>query len=240
MNALAPLVKDPFDVEDELLVDSDWVDPSAVEEQLAEQNELLGREWGVPESVRLFVEDLADQLAAAPAEITLRTDPYLLVSLQRSLIAALRAIEREDEESARADLRIRLEQLRHVYRDLADLRPAYVDRPADELVGWLNDILGVPQPRLAAILGVSPRTLQRWLSTSGSTAPVDADADRVRLIASAVAHLRHSLTGRGVMEWFERPHPMIGERPPLQLLDEPDALQRLSRLAASTRSSLAA
>lgn len=240
MNALAPLINDPFVVEEELRADSNWVDPGAIEAQLAEQNDLLGREHGVPEAVRLFVEDLADQLAAAPAEIMLRADPYLLVSLQRSLIAALRAIEREDEEAARDDLRIRLEQLRHVYRDLADMRPAYLERPVDELVGWLNDILGVPQPRLAAILGVSPRTLQRWLSASGSTAPVDADADRVRLIASAVAHLRHSLTGRGVIEWFERPHPMIGERSPLQILDEPDALQRISRLAASTRSSLAA
>lgn len=240
MNALAPLINDSFAVEEELLADSNWVDPGAIEAQLAEQNDLLGREHGVPEAVRLFVEDLADQLAAAPAEIMLRADPYLLVSLQRSLIAALRAIEREDEEAARDDLRIRLEQLRHVYRDLADMRPAYLERPVDELVGWLNDTLGVPQPRLAAILGVSPRTLQRWLSASGSTAPVDADADRVRLIASAVAHLRHSLTGRGVIEWFERPHPMIGERPPLQILDEPDALQRISRLAASTRSSLAA
>jgi uncharacterized protein (DUF2384 family) len=240
MNALAPLIKDSFEIEEDLLLDSDWVDPSAIEAQLAEQNELLGRERGVPFAVRLFVEDLADQLAAAPAEVTLRADPYLLVSLQRSLIAALRAIEREDEESARDDLRIRLEQLRHVYRDLADMRPAYVDRPAGELVSWLNDILGVPQPRLAGILGVSPRTLQRWLSISGSAAPVDADADRVRLVAAAVAHLRHSFTGRGVIQWFERPHPMIGDRLPLQLFDEPDALKRLSRLAASTRSSLAA
>jgi uncharacterized protein (DUF2384 family) len=240
MNALAPLIENPIAAQSEMLSSSQSVDPGAIEAQLADQNELLGRERGVPESVRLFVEVLADQLASAPAEATLRTDPYLLVSLQRSMIAALRAIEREDDEAARAELRIRLEQLRHVYRDLADVRPVFEDRPASELLQWLDEELAVPQPRLAAILGVSPRTLQRWLSPSGSATPADADADRVRLVASVVAHLRHSLTGRGVIGWFERPHPMIEDRAPKQLLDEPEALQRLSRLAASTRSSLAA
>ncbi len=51
-----------------------------------------------------------------------------------------------------------------------------------------------------------------------------------------VGHLRHALTGRGVLDWFERPHPLVGDRPPQAFIDEPDALPTLTRLAASTRS----
>lgn len=220
--------------------DPDFVDPASVERQIAEQNSLLAGTREVPESVRYFIEGLADDVARLPADATLRVDPYLLVAMQSSVIGALRALEKPEPEIVRRELRIRLEQLRQVYRDLADSKPTYEDRPVKQLVRWLTDVLDVPQARLAGLFAVSPRTFQRWLSETDDTAPVGEDARRVRVMASIVGHLRHALTGEGVLAWMARPHPAIGDRTPRELLEEPDALTRLTRLAAGTRSATAA
>ncbi len=109
--------------------------------------------------MRLFVEELADDLAALPVNATLRIDPYLLVALQQSMLASLRALDSPDHSGARRELRIRLEQLRQVYRDLADAKPIYEDRPPKALVKWIGEVVerpagqaGCPLWRLAANL----------------------------------------------------------------------------------------
>ncbi len=218
----------------------DIADPASVEHQLAEQNLLLAGSQEIPDSVRYYLDGLAEDLAELPSEAAMRVDPYLLVAVQSSLIAALRALEEPDEKRARRDLRVRLEQLRQVYRDLADARPIYEDSPASELARWLTAVLDVPHARLAALFGVSPRTWQRWISENDESEPGGEDARRVRIVASLVVHLRHALTGEGVLDWMERPHPAAGGSTPTQLLDEPDALTLLTRLAASVRSATAA
>lgn len=240
MAAIAPLISEPSTLEEGLQVNPDVVDPGAIEHQIAEHNLRLAAAEEIPKSVRLFVEELADDLAALPVNATLRIDPYLLVALQQSMLASLRALDSPDHSGARRELRIRLEQLRQVYRDLADAKPIYEDRPPKALVKWIGEVVNVPQARLAALFGVSPRTFQRWLSESDESAPVGDDARRVRLVANLVAHLRHALTGHGVLDWLQRPHPQLGGRSPGELLDEPEALSQLTRLAASTRSTLAA
>jgi hypothetical protein len=239
MAAIAPLLQEPATLEAPAGTIIEPLDPAALDHQIAEQNLLLAREREIPESVRLFVEDLADDVAVTPLDATWRTDPYLLVALQKALIAALRTLDNPDPALARRDLRIRLEQVRQVYRDLADARPIYEDRPAGELVRWLASVVDVPQARLAELFGVSPRTFQRWLSETDPSEPVDEDARRIRVVANLVGHLRHALTGQGVIAWFERGHPLIDGRSPRELLDQPDALPQLMRLAASTRSAIA-
>jgi uncharacterized protein (DUF2384 family) len=240
MAALAPLLLEETVLDDVLTsIDPDMVDPGRIEHEIAAHNLLLAQAEEIPESVRLFVEELADDLTMLPTDATLRIDPYLLVALQKSLLASVRALENPDPSTARRELRIRLEQLRQVYRDLADARPIYEDRPAKQLVRWLVEVMDVPQARLAELFGVSPRTFQRWTSESDESEPTGLEARRVRIVAHLVGHLRHVLTGQGTIEWLERPHPRIGERAPRELLDDPDALAQLTRLAASTRSAIA-
>lgn len=240
MAAIAPLLLEPtvFDDPTDITIEADLVDPATMEREIAEQNLLLARFPEIPESVRYFVEGLADDVARLPVDATLRIDPYLLVALQQSLLAGLRALENPDARVARRELRVRLEQLRQVYRDLADMRPIYEDREVKGLVRWLDDVIDVPQARLAALFDVSPRSFQRWVSVTDDSEPVGDDARKVRLVANLVAHLRHALTGTGVIQWFERPHPLAGERTPRELLDDSDAFPQLTRLAASTRSSI--
>ncbi len=241
MAAVAPLLSettlldDPFDQE----VEPELIDPAAQAEEIAAYNLLLARASEVPDSVRFFVETLADEVSALPSDAALRIDPYLLVSLQRAVIAALRAFDSPDPGHARREVRIRLEQLRQVYRDLADARPIYEDRPAKALAQWLADTLDVPQSQLAELLGVSSRTFQRWVSESDAIEPRGDEARRVQVVANVVSHLRHALTGKGAIDWFQQEHPMAAGRRPVELLDDPTALPELTRLAASTRSQLA-
>jgi uncharacterized protein (DUF2384 family) len=242
MAAIAPLISESTLLEEPaaVAVEPALVDPAQLEGEIAAQNLLLVRSREVPESVRYFVEGLADELATLPVGATLRIDPYLLVALQKSLLASLRALESPEPQEARRELRIRLEQLRQVYRDLADARPIYEDRAPKELVRWLVEVLDVPQARIAEALGVSQRTFQRWASEADDSAPAGEDARRVRIVANLVSHLRHALTGAGVIEWLTQPHPLAGGRAPRELLDDADALVTLTSLAASTRSSTAA
>lgn len=239
MAAAAPLLLEPAVLDEPFLheLDPNLVDPATIAEEIAGQNLLLARMEDIPDSVRWFVEGLADDLTVLPTDATLRTDPYLLVALQRSLLAALRALENPDPPEGRRELRVRLEQLRQVYRDLADARPVNADRSVKELVRWLVDVLDVPQGKLADLFEVSSRTFQRWVSAVDASEPVGDEARRVRVVANLVGHLRHALTGEGTLDWLERPHPLAGGHAPRELLDDVDALPRLTWLAASTRSS---
>lgn len=225
---------------DEYVADPALSDANAIMESIEAHNLALAKEREIPDSVRLLVEELADELAALPDETTLRVDPYLLLAAQRALIGSLRALDSDDPASARREMRTRLEQMRQVYRDLAEGGPLYEDRSAKEIAAWLASVVDVSQARLAELFGVSPRTFQRWVSESDPVAPEGDDARRVRVVAGIVNHLRHALTGPGTIAWFERPHPRLGGKRPLDVLDEVDAPARLSALAASTRSHTAA
>ncbi len=225
---------------DEHIADPSTSDPSGIQEQIEAHNLALARQLEVPESVRLFVEELADEVAAMSDDDTLRVDPYLLVAAQRALIGSLRALDSEDVAWTRRQMRLRLEQIRQVYRDLAEGGPLYQDRPTKEIVRWLVSVVDMPQGRLAELFGVSPRSFQRWVSESDPVSPEGDDARRVRVVAAAVNHLRHALTGPGTVAWFEHPHPRLDGRRPIDLLDEVDASARLMALAASTRSHTAA
>lgn len=215
-------------------------DPHSLEQEIARRNLLLSRQPEVPEDLHFFVGELADQLIDLPEDATLRVDPYFLLAAQRALIGSLRALDSEDASWMRRELRINLEQLRQVYRDLAEGEAVYGDRPAKETARWLAEVLDVPQARLAALVGVSTRTFQRWLSESDQVRPEGDDARRLQTIAAAANHLRHALTGPGVVRWFEQRHSQLDGRRPLDLLDEPDGAARLATLAASTRSHSAA
>jgi uncharacterized protein (DUF2384 family) len=238
-----PLFSEPIVLEGELedlVVDPEGADPDLVQQEIAEQNLLLARDATIPESTRLWLGEFADALASLPQNVPLRIDPYLFMAAHRALLGAVRALEQDDGMLARRQLRIRLEQLRQVYRDISEGGALYEDRSAKEIVKWLVEVLDASQARIAELFSVSPRTLQRWASPSDPIGPDRADARRVRIIAAAVNHLRHALTGPGALEWFERPHPALDGARPLDLFDQFDAATRMSALAASTRSHSAA
>lgn len=211
----------------------DISDSASVERELAEANELLAESPETPAPVIELVEQLAEALAAdgSGEEAGVR-DPYLLVELQRAALAARLALDREDPDR-RGELRVRLEQMRQAFRDAAAQEPVSERRSGQEIARWLDDVAGVSQQRLADLLGVERRTLQRWVA--GQSAPSGEDERRLRVVARLVNHLRHALTPAGVIGWFERERDELSGRAPRELLEEPDALARLETLALGLR-----
>lgn len=244
MSAIAPFLDDDALDLEEGVFEPDLTpamrDPGVLEREIEERLLILAREREVPDDLRLFVEGLADELALLPESASLRVDPYLLLAAQRAMIRALRALDSDDEAWARRETRVRLEQIRQVYRDLAEGGPTYEDRSAKEIAAWLADVLDVSQARLAELFGVSARTFQRWVSETDPVGPEGNDASTVRIVARIVNHLRHVLTGPGVVRWFELPRAELDGRRPLELLGEPESATLLATVAASARSSTAA
>jgi len=212
------------------------IDPATIAEELAERNLRLARETEISEDLRLYLEQLADDVSAFTSEAPGGVDPYLLLSAQSALIGALRALDSPDAAVGRREIRTRLEQMRHVFRDIAEGGPLYEDRSAREIARWLAAVLDTSQASLAELLGVSARTFQRWISETGPGGPQGEDARRVRVVARIANHLRHALTGPGVVRWFARPHPQLAGGRPLDVLDDPQAADLLTTLAAGARS----
>jgi DNA-binding transcriptional regulator YiaG len=125
--------------------------------------------------------------------------------------------------------------MRHSLRDLQDEEPVVEDRTTKEIVRWLDDKLDVPQTQLALLLGTDVRTLQRWLSDE-TAQPQAERAMRVRAVARMANHLRHALTGPGVVQWFSRRRKELGDKSPSDLLDNAEELPRLILLASNARS----
>lgn len=208
----------------------------AMAQEIDIRNRQLAAEAEISDDLRFFVDELADALVDLPEGTPLRVDPYFLLAAQRALIGSLRALDSTDAAFIRRQMRIRLEQLRQVYRDLAEGEVVYEERPPKEVAQWLAGVLEVAQARLAELVGVSPRTFQRWVSETDRVSPEGEDARRLRIIAAATNHLRHVLTGPGVVRWFEEPSPGLEGRSPLELLKDPAQAPRISTLAASARS----
>lgn len=215
-------------------------DPEAIERELAAKNLQLGREAEISQDLRLYLDQLADDVATLTNEAPGEIDPYLLLTAQGALIRALRLLDSDDAPAARREMRTRLEQMRQVFRDIAEGGPLYEDRPAKEIARWLAAALDTSQASLAELLGVSTRTFQRWLSEESAGGPEGEDARRVRVLARTANHLRHALTGPGVVRWFDQPNAQLEGRRPLELLDDSSAAERLANLAASARSNMAA
>jgi uncharacterized protein (DUF2384 family) len=214
--------------------------PSAVAQALAAANGRLAGAAETPPEVVGLVEDLADAIAAGDEQALASVNPWLWIRIQGAALRAQAALRAEDPDRRRA-LRLALEQLRFLFARLAERAPIGEDRPAREVARWLEATLaGVPQQRKAALLGVSLRTYQRWVSDRDGTTPADDDERRLRVVARLVNQLRHSLTGPGVVDWFTRPRADLDGAAPADVLDDPGRLEALLGAAAASRGSIAA
>jgi putative toxin-antitoxin system antitoxin component (TIGR02293 family) len=100
-------------------------------------------------------------------------------------------------------------------------RPVAADRSVPQLIEWLTATLGLSQARVAGLIGVSLRTLQRWLG--GQARPGPEDTARVRRLARLVNQARFALTPDGVIGWLSRPTAYLEGRAPRDLVTSPDA-----------------
>ena len=113
--------------------------------------------------------------------------------------------------------------------------PVGADRSPDQLLDWLAGTLGLSQATIAQMVGVSLRTMQRYLHAGARPAP--AEAARIRRLARVVNEAGFALTPDGVVAWLARPTPHLDGRAPLDLIrsQEEGADARLDRLTATLR-----
>jgi hypothetical protein len=106
-------------------------------------------------------------------------------------------------------------------------------------VQWLAERTEVSQSRLAELLGVSARQLQRWISPNETAEPEGEDARKARLVARVINQLRFVLTPAATVDWFSWPRSDLQSRRPLDLLDDPAEEPTLTVIASAMRSNLA-
>jgi hypothetical protein len=214
--------------------------PGVVAHELAEANRRLAREPETPAAVVGLVEQVADAIAGGDDEELARVNPWLWIRVQGAALRAQAAL-RQDDPARRRQLRLALEQMRFLFARIAEREPIGEDRPAKDVARWLEATLpSVSQQRKAALLHVGSRTYQRWISDSEATTPSGDEERRLRLIARLVNQLRHSLTGPGVIDWFEHPRADLDDASPAELLDDRERLEQLLGAAAASRGNVAA
>jgi hypothetical protein len=218
----------------------DLREPAIVARELGEANRRLARETETPASIVGLVEDVADTIAAGHEHEFAVVNPWLWIRVQGAALRAQAAL-REDDPRRRRQLRLALEQMRFLFARIAEREPIGEDRPANDVARWLETTLhSVSQQRKAELLHVGLRTYQRWVSDRETTTPSGEDERRLRVVARIVNQLRHSLTGPGVVEWFERSRADLEGASPAETLDDPEWLERLLAAAAASRGNVAA
>ena len=214
--------------------------PADVAHELGEANRRLARAVETPASVVGMVEDLADAISEGDELELASVNPWVWIRVQRAALRAQAAI-REEDPRRRRQLRQALEQLRFLFARIAEREPIGEERPANEVARWLEATLpSVSQQRKAELLRVGLRTYQRWISEREPTAPASEDERRLRVVARLVNQLRHSLTGPGVIEWFEHPRADLDGASPADVLHDPQRLEQLLAAAAASRGNVAA
>jgi uncharacterized protein (DUF2384 family) len=214
--------------------------PDVVAHELGEANRRLAREAETAPSIVGLVEDVADAIGESDDHDLAAINPWLWIQVQRAALHAQSALRRDDPDRRR-QLRLAIEQMRFLFARIADRQPVGEDQPSEEIAHWLEQTLSsVSQQRKADLLGVGLRTYQRWVSAREPSAPSGDDDRRLRVVARIVNQLRHSLTGPGVVDWFEHPRADLDQERPLDLLQDPDRLEELLAAAAASRGNVAA
>jgi uncharacterized protein (DUF2384 family) len=187
-------------------------------EEVNEATKLLQRSKTMPAEVIGLIDSFESALGAATPS-RLDANPYLTSMMWAAAFRAQKALRHDNAADQRRDVRIALEQFRHALRDIVENQPYNDGAPIRDVLTRTADTIAAPQKSIAELLGVSVRQLQRWLADD-AVEPAADDAARIRMVGQVVNQLRHTFTGPGVIAWFYRRHPVLGERP-VDLLDDP-------------------
>lgn len=165
-------------------------------------------------------------------ELPLDLDPAAANEIRSRLLKLLAVTPGEEEWPLDVADRVLMESeaIRHVLRDLLENALPVSRQSGAELIaqveGWLP-ALTVRQH--AELLGLSERGLQRRRGGDG------ASTSRMVVVAQLVSILRHAWTDEGVYAWFVRPRQELGDRAPIELLDDDGAQRMLLDVARAGR-----
>jgi putative toxin-antitoxin system antitoxin component (TIGR02293 family) len=157
-------------------------------------------------------------------------EPFLISSALEAVTASWLALSDQN----RRDARLAVERLRQSLNDIAAAEEVGDTRDPAEIVSWIAAMLGFASAqRVGEAAGVSARTWQRWIARDKP--PSGEQAERLRATAQVLAHLRHAFTPAGCLAWLERPHPMLDDEVPKDVLNDPTRVREVIDVAAGSR-----
>jgi hypothetical protein len=157
-------------------------------------------------------------------------DPQALAEIRGHLLDGLEALHQLDEMQpldSVDEFLVQAEAVRHIVRDALDGQPAGDESDAAKLLaGIMERLPGVTRKELGDLLGIGERQVQRLMKEPGRP-----PSRRLQLVARLVALLWRAWTPRGVVAWFYRRRSDLGDRPPIDVIEDP-AFERDLTLAA--------
>ena len=197
----------------------------------------LGGRREVPAEVWEFASSLVEAIYDADAEWTDAQDPETRELLLRAALDISRGRGDRGAADARRHLMLGLQRTAEVLDRIAEGEDVTPNRSPQQVARWLSGAVEAPKAELAVLVGTSSRTYSRWIA--GETTPDGEEARRLRTVAALVSQLRYSLTGVGVLRWFDWKNDLLGGRTPREALSDPQATPMLFRQATRLRSSIA-
>ncbi|HET9074865.1 MAG TPA: hypothetical protein VFN48_09820 [Solirubrobacteraceae bacterium] len=160
-------------------------------------------------------------------------DPAALAEIRNIIIKWIAELQTFDPERPLDSVDyylVNAEAIRHLIRDALDAHVNGVGDDAraviDALQHWLP---GLTQTKLATLLGVTTRQIQRWKREGGPP------TRRLRTVARLVAILRRAWTEEGVVAWFYRPRRELGGKAPVDVLGDAEYEEALGVAARQGR-----
>jgi hypothetical protein len=198
----------------------------------------LGGHERVPDLAWDFAYSLVDAIENADETWLASHDPEYRDLLLRSALTITHGYRDREAPQARRYLMLGFQRCVEVLDRIAEGEVVSPLRSPQDVAQWLAHAIEAPQSEIAGLVGTSTKTFfSRWMT--GETTPDGEEARRLRLVAQLVNQLRFSLTNAGVLHWFDRSQPPLGDRTPRQALDDPEATPLLYQLATGLRSSVA-
>jgi uncharacterized protein (DUF2384 family) len=169
------------------------------------------------EPVQRILEESKNSALVLNERLPASLDPAAVAEIRGIMIEALPEVESMTRPLDVIDsLVVRAEAIRHVIRDALDeslgCSPSDAKALANRLAEWLPT---ATRKQLATLVGAEERTFYRWLDEGGRA------THRLFLVVRLVLLLKGTWSPAGVIAWFSRPRPELGNRPPIDLLDDP-------------------
>src|SRR4051812_27073737 len=184
----------------------------------AEQVVELVREPGLAERRWAWYQELEDAVLDLSNALPEGTEDYDARKMFEFLVGVRRAITADPSGTDEAgEIELRTLELRDVVRRVGRrLEHNELDDPSVAARAIFTMLRGVGVSDLSRLLGVSTKTVNTWKAGG----PVTRKAARVVVLAQLLTYLRASMTPAGLVMWFDAPRHQLGDRTPLQLLDE--------------------
>lgn len=190
-----------------------------------------------PEAVAALAREAVAWAVDFNRDVPASLPPDARDEIRDHLLRGIETLSRDDVTARPLDrldeLLLGLEAVRHILRDAAEDDAGAAVATPGEAVRLIDGLVpGIDRAALAELLGVDPRTLQRWQAGEGGRL-----RPRARLVARLAAMLARTWTAEGVVAWFHRPRRDLGGDAPIARLDDPAAADDLIDAARRGRAS---